>query len=454
VISLPRIASVAVAALTLPVPAVWNGFPLLQYDTGGYFARWYEGSLEESRSTVYGVFLQVLSLPDFWPVVVAQTFFTVWILWLLLRSHDLGKRARILPITVAALSILTALPWLTSQLITDITAGLAVLALYLVMARDHTLKRWERRALMAFIAFAVATHSATFAVLILLIAASFVIALIDRARVPLIGIGRGALALALGAALLLTTNYAVARKVAWTPGGIALMFGRMLNEGIVHRFLAEHCPDPRFKLCDHLSELPTDADVFFWGEGLFNRLGRFKSMNTELTTIALESLAAYPWLQIKGAAIATAQQLVMVDTGYGVNSDLWHTYGMIENFAPQMLPAMKAAHQQHHDLSFEAINLVHVPVAYLAMLFLLGVIGLQHVRLDHLRPLACTVALALLANAFVCGALSNPHDRYGSRMAWLAVLVALLALWRVDSKGDFESGSNATPGQIRGPERI
>jgi hypothetical protein len=442
----------------LPAPAVWNGFPLLQYDTGGYFARWYEGSLEESRSTVYGVFLQFLSWLDFWPVVVAQTFFTVWILWLVLRSHGLGGRVHVLPITIATLSILTALPWLASQLITDVMAGLAVLALHLVVARAHTLMLWERRALLAFIAFAVATHTATLAVLMVLIAASFVIALIGRAKVPMIGIGRGALALALGAALLLTMNYVVARKVSWTPGGIALMFGRMLNEGIVHRFLAEHCPDPRFKLCDHLSELPTDADVFFWGESVFDRLGRFKSMNTEMTTIALESLAAYPWLQIKGAALATAQQLVMVNTGYGVNTDLWHTYGMIENFAPQMLPAMKAARQQHHDLSFAAINLVHVPAAYLAMLFLLGTIVLRHVRLAHLRPLACTVALALMANAFVCGALSNPHDRYGSRLAWLAVLVVLLAAWlaawRAPWRADSESGSNATVGEIRELERI
>src|SRR5258706_16263425 len=102
----------------LLAPALWNGFPLLEFDTGGYFARWHEGKLEESRSTVYGAFLQFLSWPDFWPVIIAQTLFTVWILWLLLRSHDLvrahelGGRARILPITVAALSILTALPWL------------------------------------------------------------------------------------------------------------------------------------------------------------------------------------------------------------------------------------------------------------------------------------------------------------------------------------------------------
>jgi len=300
---------------------------------------------------------------------------------------------------------------------------------------------------MGFIAFAVATHNATLAVLMLLVAAGLVFAFFDRRLVPFMGVGRGALALVLGAALLVSMNYVVARRVAWTPGGIALMFGRMLNEGIVQRYLTEHCPDPRFKLCDHISELPDDADMFFWGESVFEPLGRFKGMNVEMATIVVESLAAYPWLQIKGAAAATARQLVMVNTGYGVNTDVWHTYGMIVTYAPQMEPTMSAAHQQHHDLSFTAMNRVHVPVAYLAMLLLVGMIMLRNERIFHLQRLACTVMLALMANAFVCGALSNPHDRYGARMVWLAVLVVLLAPWRVDSKSRFKSGSNATPGQ-------
>jgi hypothetical protein len=169
-----------------------------------------------------------------------------------------------------------------------------------------------------------------------------------------------------------------------------------------------------------------------------------------MATIVLESVAAYPRLQLKGAVVATARQLVMVNTGYGVNTEVWHTYGMIETHAPQMVPAMNAARQQQHDLNFTAMNRVHVPAAYLAMLLLLGMITLRQERIFHLKRLAGTVALALMANAFVCGALSNPHDRYGARMVWLAVLVVLLAPWRIDSK----SGSNATPGQIRGPERI
>ena len=120
-------------------------------------------------------------------------------------------------------------------------------------------------------------------------------ALSRRQLVPLAGVARGTAALALGAGAARRRQLSRSpRQLAWTPGGIALSFGRMLQDGIVKRYLAEHCPDPRFKLCDHRDELPDDADVFFWGESVFDRLGRFKGMNEEMRTIVLESLDAYP----------------------------------------------------------------------------------------------------------------------------------------------------------------
>src|SRR5215469_13144222 len=152
-----RIANWVVAALaataTLLAPALWNGFPLLEYDTGGYLARWFEGSLVPSRSTVYGLFAVAGWPLDFWPQVVLQAAATVWVL------------ARTLLALVVALSATTTLPWLTGILLTDIFAGLAVLALHLVVMRPDTLGRGERFALVLFIAFCGATHSATFLVL-------------------------------------------------------------------------------------------------------------------------------------------------------------------------------------------------------------------------------------------------------------------------------------------------
>jgi hypothetical protein len=36
----------------------------------------------------------------------------------------------------------------------------------------------------------------------------------------------------------------------------------------------------------------------------------------------------------------------------------------------------------------------------------------------------------LLANAVVCGALSNPHNRYGARLAWVATFAVALVPMR------------------------
>jgi hypothetical protein len=55
-----RLGAALAAILTLLAPALWNGFPLLQYDTGGYLARWFEGYLVPSRSVVYGVAASLL----------------------------------------------------------------------------------------------------------------------------------------------------------------------------------------------------------------------------------------------------------------------------------------------------------------------------------------------------------------------------------------------------------
>ena len=56
--------------------------------------------------------------------------------------------------------------------------------------------------------------------------------------------------------------------------------------------------------------------------------------------------------------------------------------------------------------------------------------GLCRRPLDDLTLLAGTVTLALLGNAFICGVISGPHDRYGARMAWVATFVVLIAAIR------------------------
>src|SRR5579864_7886098 len=89
--------SIAVAIpLMLITPALWNGYPILQSDTGGYLARWYEGYLVPSRSTVFGLYLHYGEHTDFWLNLGIQALATLWILQLCLRVLNLAQSFRLL----------------------------------------------------------------------------------------------------------------------------------------------------------------------------------------------------------------------------------------------------------------------------------------------------------------------------------------------------------------------
>jgi peptidoglycan/LPS O-acetylase OafA/YrhL len=66
------------------------------------------------------------------------------------------------------------------------------------------------------------------------------------------------------------------------------------------------------------------------------------------------------------------------------------------------------------------------------MLLIVAIFGhaIWRRRLDDLTLLASTVAFALLGNAFICGVISGPHDRYGARMVWIATFAVLIAAVR------------------------
>jgi hypothetical protein len=163
---------------------------------------------------------------------------------------------------------------------------------------------------------------------------------------------------------------------------------------------------------------------------VFNKLGRFPGMGDEMGYITIHALAEYPLWQTEAALMATGEQMLKVATGENTDRPTTaHTYGIIKRYLPQQVKLMNAARQQTGFITFGPINLVHVPVALISILLIFGmsVTAIWRRHHDELTLLAATVCLALLANAFVCGVISGPHDRYGSRLVWLATFVILIA---------------------------
>ncbi|WP_022723069.1 hypothetical protein [Rhodopseudomonas sp. B29] len=432
-----RLSSARIALIVLPLlmlaPAIWNGYPLLQYDTGGYLARWYEGYLVINRSTAYGIYLHFGEHSHFWLNLAVQAIATLWILQLTLRMFGTTRPFRVAAIGVALIAT-TALPWIASMLLTDIFAGLSVLTLFLLVAYRNGTSILEKWLLFAFTCFSAATHSATVAVLAGLCCVGWVLLPWLRGRISALGLAQGSAAIVAGSLLVLVCNHALSGTWGWTPGGSAVMFGRMLQDGIVKRYLDDHCATVKLKLCPYKDELPPTGDDFLWGgnNNVFDRLGRFDGMSNEMDFIAHEALIAYPMMQITTAAKATWDQLVHVATGEGTTGWIPHTYGIIERYMPDQVKAMHAARQQHWDINFDAVNWVHVPVALGSMALLVVILGVGAYRreLDDVTLLAGTVATALFGNALVCGVICGPHDRYGARLVWIATFTVLIAAAR------------------------
>jgi hypothetical protein len=423
----------AAIPLMLLGPAFWNGYPLLQSDTGGYLARWYEGYLVPSRSTVFGLYLHYGEPTYFWLNLAIQALATMWILQLTLRVFGLAKPWRLFGVSLV-LTLTTALPWLASMLLTDIFAGLSVLSLFILVLHGDKISRSEKAALFVFTAFSAATHSATMAVLLGLCCMGWIARPFLRGRIKAAPLVQGMLTVAAGAVMLVSANYALSGQAAWTPGGYSIAFARMLQDGIVTRYLNDHCPTQHFKLCPYRNDLPETADDFLWSrETVFNKLGRFPGMSDEMGYIAVHALTEYPLWQTEEALLATGEQMLEVATGENTDHPtLMHTYGVFREYLQGQLKAVDTARQQKSFLTFGPVNLIHVPVALIstALIFAMLIAALFRRRADDVTLLMATVCLALLGNAAICGIISGAHDRYGSRLVWIATFAVMIAVMK------------------------
>jgi hypothetical protein len=426
----------AVMIAALLWPAIANRFPIVFYDTGGYLATAIRGNPGNGRAAIYGAFLWLGIPTAFWLNIVAQAAMTVWLVVLTLRTLGLGGRPTLALAIVGGLAVLTGLPWYSAQLLPDIWLPDAVLALYLLAFRPRALRSWQRPALIAIVAFAMASHLGTLGVAVglvavLVVAAPFAVRL-ALARPALSG---PAIAAVAGVLLALTSNLVLNGEFAFTRGSANFLFGRVLQTGIAAQYLQDNCPDPTLRLCSHRNELPPDGDNWLWdAEGSpFYKLGGWEAFEPEAKRIVADSLRQYPWQHLAAFLHGSFAQLVMVETGEDITPWAWHVHDVLEHEAPRAYKRFLAARQQQAPFDFAWLNSVHVPVALLSMALLPVVILLaRRGRVSRqAAALAAVALLALLGNAVICGALSNPHHRYQSRLVPLATLaIAIAALTR------------------------
>jgi hypothetical protein len=444
------------AAISLLLPlllsvALWNGFPLIFYDTGAYLLQGLGRVFVVERSPVYSLFLDYggggISL---WRVAIIQAILTGFVIVETARcvAPKMGIAAFIA--AMAVIVIVTGLPWYVGQIEPDCFTAPTVLCTYLLAFHTRDL-RWPRATAIFFVAaFAAATHPSHVMLIVGLVLVIALFKLISIARNGLAGLQLSSLALpllsaVLGVLMVVAMNFQLTGQIFVNRAGPVFVFASMLQDGLVDRLLDDTCPQSGYKLCAYRGHLPRTAERWLWfPDSPFVKLGHFKGTAAESQRIVFDILRRYPGAFMLATVRDTADQLVTFRTGDQIEPQEWVLYPDLDRFIPAQMTAYMGARQQEGKIHFHDINDVHLPIAALGQIGALAALAMMiHRRRWNSAIFLGFVIVALFGNALICGALSNPHARYQSRLVWLPVfaLVLLGTEGRFSLRDSAESGT-------------
>jgi len=420
--------------------AIWNGFPLIFYDTGAYVLEGLGHVFMVERAPVYAEFLFLTGARfSLWPVVFVQALMISYLILEVARIEVPGLTLVGLVMIGAILSLLTGIAWYAGQVEPDIFTPMVILGAWLLLFRAESLSRMGRYRVVGLTGLAVACHPSHLGLFAGLVLAAGLLKWASRWRryLPRPQISHGLIALATGLSLIVAGNFVLTGKFFLSKSGSVFLFARLMQDGIVQRLMNETCPPAgtiAWRLCDYKNKLPKSANAWLWGSHSgFRAMGGFTSQRQqeEAGRIIVESLKRYPMMNLRAAASDSLLQFLQFKTGDGIEPQLPILEPSFKRMIPRQLPAYLEARQQRDLIRFKTLNLVHVPVGAMSVLGLL--LLLQRAVLGRAwdsASLPALVLLGLIGNAMICGTFSNPHDRYQSRIVWLPTLVLLLAVTR------------------------
>lgn len=373
------------------------------------------------RSAYYGLFA-FLSRGGgwFWPTVALQALALAFAARAFLAAAfpAVGERGYLA--LAGGLAAVSAAPWFASFLMPDVFAGVAILCVATLGLYRDRVPGPSRWALMALLCFSAAAHNSILLVVGLSGMAVAAGAVIGRwpARRALASVAAilGPFLLAVAAGL--AVGIIGFKQVTLAPQAPPFLLARSIEDGPGRLYLQSRCPEAGYWMCRHAGSLPAGSQEFLWSPtGVFMSATPEERarMRAEQMDIVLSAAAAYPREQALASLSNFARQLLSFGVGdltlgqgprYGEDG-----FRVVESWPGGAGAGVMAG--------MGVVIQAGVAVSVLAMALLA-----RRGEFRDKAPLLALLGLAILANAFVCGVLSDPQPRYQARVMWLLPLVA------------------------------
>lgn len=397
------------------------------------------------RSPYYSLVLTlVISLGGLWLVAILQALIGAWLCRTVVWSLPDPSFGAYLGL-VTVLTCGSSLPYFAAFTMPDIFAAYALVAMCLLAVKSGR-NLVTLSALWAVAAFGILAH-ATILPLGIIACVGIVVVLrslrwslgqaVWRARWPLSAVVIGAL----GMPVFAWTTQLVLHD---SPRSPPYLMARILADGPGRLYMADHCDGPaQFAICKYRDRPNIDHNAILWSTDSRDGVFYFVDYDTrvlmanEQLEFVFASIAYSPGLAF-GAAIANSwRQLSTLSIGpeIGATKLSWDT--MVGKTIPYAKQSITGSRSYLGNYFFARIDPLIAFVFTLSLAFVLwrlaqsDIIAAWRTPETHrvviiLAGAAVGLMIIIVSNAFLCGTLSGPTNRYQGRLTWLLPAIAFL----------------------------
>lgn len=428
---MPVLFTLGGAALLL-IPAILNGYPLVNSDDGTYLHSGFMPEMPGDRPIAYGLLLRLFSLNglSLWIAAAVQAMVMAWLI-LRTAQHTLGGRyTHIAGFSILAiLSLTTSLSWITSEIIPDVCTPMALLAAWLLLNAQEP--RRHRVLLYIIYTLAVATHISHVMIFGLLVGGFFLFR--KWWMPPTTRAAAKRTVLTLG---ILTTAMLLTMLKPLGHSKHIFTMAALLDQGILKPYLDETCPTHDYRLCRYKDSLNPDPNHFLWESGSpVNQEGGWTAVRDEYNRIIsdVHSRPKYLRMRLQASGRATVRQTTVFGIGdgnfpFGEES---HVHKAVQEYAPRDERAYLAAWQHIQTESVEdallpANRIIYAVVIVSAIALLIMLVGARKRLSPTLRFFILFSLAGIVLNLWNCATFAQVNGRYGCRVMWLIPFCAAL----------------------------
>jgi hypothetical protein len=421
--------------------AIFNGYPIVYFDTGEYLFDSFTLAQSPYRSIIYSLFIRLASwgmTP--WLIVLAQCAITIYVLravfdYIVQKSPALECKRIVFLGLVTFLAFGTSLPWFVGQLMPDVFTGLSFLSAFLLLF-DSKLSLVRTVLLSVVLAVSVGSHLSNFLSLGLVLSAVLVLRAFDSARRfwPTRS-AKGIVAFVLvpilaSAGVMSLSNWRSGYGFTLSAGTSVFLLNRLMESGLAGDYLEQQCQIEQLTPCKYLQDLQRDAahSNFLWGSHpLLTEMGGWLGAREEAGRIVSGTIRRYPMRFLAECGKNTLRQFVSFRPGRDnppIQSADHYTGVVIEQFYPGDMPKYRLTKQWSGRLIevsarlFPLYNFVFWASLFTSLVLLIS----RYSQFEPANRLLFLTLIFLVANAFVTGSLSEVNHRYQSRVSWMVSL--------------------------------